>query len=86
MSKEVLQIVEDREVKGNRERERYIQLNAEFQKTAGRDKKAFLNEQCEEKEGKTEWERLEITLRKLEISREYFMQGWARSRTEIIWT
>ena len=48
MSKEVLQIVEEREVKGNRERERYIQLNAEFQKTAGRDKKAFLNEQCKE--------------------------------------
>ena len=48
MSKEVLQIVEEREVKGNRERERYIQLNAEFQKTAGRDKKAFLNEQCKD--------------------------------------
>ena len=48
MSKEVLQIVEEREVKGNRERERYIQLNAEFQKTARRDKKAFLNEQCKE--------------------------------------
>ena len=50
MSKEVLQIVEEREVKGNRERERYIQLNAEFQKTAGRDKKAFLKEQCKETE------------------------------------
>ena len=52
MSKEVLQIVEEREVKGNRERERYIQLNAEFQTTAGRDKKALLNDQCKEIEKK----------------------------------
>ena len=37
-----------REVKGKGERERYIQLSAEFQRTAGRDKKAFLSEQCKE--------------------------------------
>ena len=44
---EALQIAEKRrEVKGKAERERYTQLNAEFQKTAGRDKKAFFNEQC----------------------------------------
>ena len=48
MSEELLQMVEDREVKGNRERERYTQLNAEFQRIARRDKKAFLNEQCKE--------------------------------------
>jgi len=34
------------EAKSKRERERYIQLNAEFQRTARRDKKAFFNEQC----------------------------------------
>ena len=39
-------MVEEREVKGNRERERYTQLNAEFQRIARRDKKALLNEQC----------------------------------------
>ena len=33
-------------MKSNGERERYIQLNAEFQRTAQRDKKAFFNEQC----------------------------------------
>jgi len=33
-------------VKSNGERERYIQLNTEFQKIARRDKKAFFNEQC----------------------------------------
>ena len=37
---------ERREVKGKGERERYTQLNAEFRRTARRDKKAFLNEKC----------------------------------------
>ena len=35
-------------MKGKRERERYTQLNAEFQRIAMRDKKAFLSEQCKE--------------------------------------
>ena len=42
-----LQIAEERrEVKGKEETERFIQLNVEFQRTARRDKKAFLNERC----------------------------------------
>ena len=45
LSEEALQIVEERrEVKGKEQRERYTQLNAEFQRIARRDKKAFLNE------------------------------------------
>ena len=49
LSEEALQIAEKRrEVKGKGERERYTQLNAEFQRTARRDKKAFLSEQCKE--------------------------------------
>ena len=44
LSKEALQTAEKREVKGKGERERYIHLNAEFQGTARRDKKAFLCE------------------------------------------
>ena len=49
LSEETLQIAEERrEVKGKGERERYTQLNAEFQRIARRDKKAFLNEQCKE--------------------------------------
>ena len=40
----------NREGKGNGERERYSQLNAEFQRMATRDKKAFLSEQCKETE------------------------------------
>ena len=50
MSEEALQIAEERrEAKGKGERERYA-LNTEFQRLARRDKKAFLNEQCLEKE------------------------------------
>ena len=46
---EPLQIAEKRrEAKGKGERERYINLNAEFQRIARRDKKAFLSDQCEE--------------------------------------
>ena len=48
LSEEALQIAEERNVKGKGERERYIQLNADFQRIARRDKKAFLCEQCKE--------------------------------------
>ena len=49
MSEEDLQIAEERrEAEGKRERERYTQLNAEFQRIARRYKKAFLSEQCKE--------------------------------------
>ena len=46
LSEEALQIAEKREVKGKREKERYIHLNAEFQRIARRDKKPFLRDQC----------------------------------------
>jgi len=46
LSEDALQTAEEREVKGKREREKYTQLNAEFQRTARRDKKAFSSEQC----------------------------------------
>ena len=59
------------------EKERYKHLNAEFQRIARRDKKAFLGDQCEEIKEKTEWLRLDISSRKLEIPREHFMQRWA---------
>ena len=79
LSEEALQIaVKRREVKSKGERERYTHLNAKFQRVARRDKKAFLSDQCKEIEGKKEWEKLEISSRKLEISREHFMQRWAQ--------
>ena len=77
LSEEALQIaVKRREEKSEGEKERYSHLNAELQRIARRDKKAFLSNQCKEIEGKNEWERLEISLRKLEIPREHFMQRW----------
>ena len=42
--------MEKREVKNKREKERYKHLNAEFQRTARRNKKAFLSDQCKERE------------------------------------
>ena len=49
MSEELLKIaVKGREVKGKGGKERYIHLNAEFQRTARRDKKAFLSNECKD--------------------------------------
>ena len=48
LSEEALQIAEKREVKGKRGKKRYTHLNAEFQRIARRDKKAFLSDQCKE--------------------------------------
>ena len=49
MSEEALQIAEERrEAKGKGEKEEYTHLNAEFQRIARRDKKAFLSDQCKE--------------------------------------
>ena len=74
MSEEAIQIAEERrEAKDERERQRYTQLNAEFQRIARRDKKAFLSDQYKEIVENNRWERLEISLRKLEIPREHFM-------------
>ena len=51
MSEEALQIaVKRREVKSKGQKERYTHLSAEFQRIARRDKKAFLSEQCKERE------------------------------------
>ena len=74
LSEEALQIAEKRrEAKGKGDN---THLNAEFQSIARRDKKAFVNDQCKEIEETIEWERLEISSRKLDITRERFMQGW----------
>ena len=60
--------------KGKGEKERYTHLNAVFQRIARRDKKAFLRDQCKKYRKRVDWERLEISSRKLEIPREHFMQ------------
>ena len=79
LSEEALQIaVKRKEAKGKGEKERYTHLNAEFQRRARRDKKAFLSDQGKETEETIEWEKLEISSRKLEIQREHFMQRWSQ--------
>ena len=56
LSEETLQIaVKRREAKSKGEKEEYTHLNAEFQRTARRDKKAFLRNQCKEIEKTTAW-------------------------------
>ena len=65
-----------KEAKSKGEKERYKHLNAEIQRIARRDKKAFLSDQCKEIEENKEWEKLEISSRKLEIPREHFMHRW----------
>ena len=80
LSEEALQIaVKRREFKSKGKKERYSHLNAEFQIIARRNKKkkkpsSVINAK---KQRKTiEWERLDISSRKLEIPREHFMQRW----------
>ena len=78
MSEESLQIVKKRrEAKGKGEKGRYTHMTADYQRIARRDKKAFLSDQYKEIEKTTDWKRLEISSRKLEIPREHFMQRWA---------
>ena len=77
LSEEPLQIAEKRrEGKGKGEKELYTHLNAEFQRIARRDKKAFLSEKHKEIEENDRLEKkktLEISSRKLKIPREHFM-------------
>ena len=78
LSEETLQIAEKRrKAKGKGEKEVNTHLNAEFQRIARRNKKAFLSDQCKETE-ENDRIRLEISSRKLETTREHFMQRWAQ--------
>ena len=79
LSGEALQIaVKRREAKSKGGKERYKHLNAEFQRIARRDKKAFLSNQCKEIEDKNRLGKTRDLSRKLEITREHFMQRWAQ--------
>ena len=79
MSEEALQVaVKRRDVKDKGEKERYTNLNAEIQRIARRDKKAFLSDQCKEIEENNRMGKTRDLSRKLEIPREHFMQRWAR--------
>ena len=77
LSEEALYIAEKgREVKGRRERERYTHLNAEFQRIARRDKKAFLSEQCKEIEENNRMGRTRDLLKRIRDTKGNFIQSW----------
>ena len=66
-----------REIQGKGERERYTYLNAEFQRIARRDKKAFLSDQCKEIEENNRMGKTRDLFKKTEVTRENFMHRWA---------
>ena len=67
-----------REAKGKGEKERYTHLNAEFQRIARRDKKAFLSNQSKEIEENNRMGKTRDHFKKIRDAREHFMQRWAQ--------
>ena len=79
LSGEALQIaVKRREAKSKGEKERYKHLNAEFQRIARRDQKAFLSDQCKEIEENNRMGKTKDLFKKIRDNREHFMQRWAQ--------
>ena len=84
MSEEALQIGEKkREAKGKGEKERYMPLNAEFQRLARRDKKAFLSDQCREIEENNRMGKTSDLLKKIRDTKGQFHVKWAQKRAEM---
>jgi len=76
---EALQIAEKRrEAKHKGEKEIYVHMNAEFQRIARRDKKAFLRDQCKDIEENNRMGKTRDLFKKIRDPREHFMQRWAR--------
>ena len=79
LSGEALKIaVKRREAKSKGEKETYKHLNAELQRIARRDKKAFLSNQSKEIEENNRMVKTRELFKKIRDTREYFMQKWAR--------
>ena len=79
MSEEALQIVEKgREAKGKREKGRYIDPNAEFQRIVRRDKKAFLSGQCKEIEENNRKGKTRDLFKKIRDTKGSFHEKWAQ--------
>ena len=87
MSEETLRISEKRrEAKGKGERERCTQLNAEFQRTARREKKAFLSEQCTEIEENKRMRKTRNLFKKSRDTKGTFLAKMdSILRTEMVW-
>ena len=79
LSEEALQIaVKQREAKSKGEKERYSHLNAEFQKIARRDKKAFLSNQCKEIEENNRMGKPKDLFKKIRDIKGTFHENWAQ--------
>ena len=79
MTEEALQIaVKKRGAKSKGEKERHTRLNAEFQRIARRDKKAFLSDQCKEVEENNRRGKTRDLFKKIRDRREHFIQRWDR--------
>ena len=79
MFEEALQIaMKRREVKGKGEEKRYTHLNAEFQRIAKRDKKAFLSEQCKEIEENNRTGKARDLFKKIRDTKRTFHGRWAQ--------
>ena len=86
MSEEASQRAEKRRnTKGKGEKERYTHLNAEFQRTARRDK-VFLSDQCKEIEENNRMGKTRDLFKKIRDTKEHFMQRQAQLKTEMVWT
>ena len=78
LSEEALQIaVKRRDAKGIEEKERYIHLNAEFQRIGRRDKKAFFNDQCKEIEKNNKMGKIRDLFKKIRDTKGTFHARWA---------
>ena len=86
LSKETLQIAERREVTGKREKERYIHLNAEFQRVVNRDKKAFLSDQCKEIGGNNRMGKARDLFKKIRDTMGTFHEKRATIKDEMVST
>ena len=79
LSEGALKIAEKRkDVKGKGGKERYTHLNAEFQRIARRDKKAFLSDECKEIEENNRLGKTRDLFKKIRATKDHFMQRWAR--------
>ena len=87
LSEKGLQIaVERREAKGKGEKERYIYLNAEFQRIARRDKKAFLSDQCKEIEGNNRIGKTRDLFKKIRDTKGTFHAKLGSIKDRKVWT
>ena len=87
LSEEALQTaMKRREAKSKGEKERYTHLNAEFQRTARRDKKAFLSDQCKEIEENDRMGKTIDLFKKIRDTKETFHAKMGSIKTEMVWT